>query len=104
VWLLHPSTRPVTALADFYTADLQDAGSGDFTGLSAQIGLITARIIALKPGLLLLLVAHSTAGVAARFTHPANATQVKGLITLGTPHQAQRLLRLLMEFTARRCA
>ena len=92
--------RPVTALADFYTADLQDAGSGDFTGLSAQIGLITARIIALKPGATILLVAHSTAGVAARLYTSANATQVKGLITLGTPHHGAPLTPLTDGVTA----
>ena len=92
--------RPVTATADFYTADLQDAGSGDFAGLSAQIGLITARIIALKPSATIVLVAHSTAGVAARLYTATNAIQVKGLITLGTPHHGAPLTPLTDAATA----
>ena len=86
--------RPVTAIADYYTADLQDDGSGDIAGLSAQIGLLTARILALKPNAVILLVAHSTAGVPARAYTESNASQVKGLITLGTPHLSAPLTPL----------
>ena len=86
--------RPVTAIADYYTADLQDDGSGDIAGLSAQIGLLTARILALKPNAVILLVAHSTAGVPARAYTESNASQVKGLNTLGTPHLSAPLTPL----------
>ena len=92
--------RPVTAVADFYTADLQDDGTGDFAGLTSQIGLITARILALKPNAAIVIVAHSTAGVPARMYAAANAAQVKGLVTLGTPHQGSPLTPLTDTATA----
>src|SRR5207245_2751339 len=56
----------VTAAVDYYTADLKDDGSGDVTGLVNQINRVVARIDALRPGVPVTLVAHSTAGVAAR--------------------------------------
>jgi hypothetical protein len=76
----------VTAVSSYYTADLQDNGTGDLTSLTAQIGQIVARLAALQPGAKVILVAHSTAGVAARAYTAANAANVAGLITLGTPH------------------
>jgi large repetitive protein len=76
----------VTAVADYYTADLQDDGTGDLTSLTSQIGRLVARIGQLRPGVKVILAAHSTAGVAAReFTH-ANPSLVLGLVTIGTPH------------------
>jgi len=78
--------RGVTAVADYYTAELQDDGAGNVASLVAQIGLVLARIAALKPGAAVILVAHSTAGLAARAYAAANAASVKGLVTLGTPH------------------
>lgn len=75
----------VTALVDYYTADLQ----GDAPGVDAvvrQIGRIVARLGELHPGSQVTLVAHSTAGVAARAFTASNPTLVRGLITLGTPH------------------
>ena len=61
--------RPVTAIADYYTADLQDDGTNDVAGLVAQIGLIINRLTTLQPGAPVMLVAHSTAGVAAARLH-----------------------------------
>jgi large repetitive protein len=92
--------RPVTATADFYTADLQDDGTNDVTGLAAQIGLIVGRLSALRPGAPLILVAHSTVGVAARAYTAANAATVKGLVTVGTPHQGAALTPLVDAATA----
>ena len=86
--------RTVTAVADYYPADLQDDGSGDVAGLVAQIGLVQTRLATLKPGAELILVAHSTAGLAARAYTQANAASVKGLITLGTPHAGAPLTPL----------
>ncbi|MEO7040098.1 MAG: hypothetical protein ABI446_12540, partial [Gemmatimonadaceae bacterium] len=87
--------RPVTAVADFYTADLQDNGSNDVAGLVAQIGLVVSRIAELKPDAAIVLVAHSTAGIAARAFAAANASVVKGLVTLGTPHAGAPLEPLI---------
>ncbi len=93
-----PNTNPgaidlstVTAAVDYYTCDLNDDGTGNLTSLSAQIGFAVARIGQLRPSQKVTLVAHSTAGVAARaFTHD-NPTLVQGLITLGTPHLGSAL-------------
>lgn len=71
----------VTAAVDFYTADL--SSTGDY---ATQIANVVTRISALRPGIPITLVAHSTAGVPARAFAAANPAQVKGLITLGTPH------------------
>jgi Family of unknown function (DUF6603) len=87
--------RPVVAIADYYTADLQDDGSNDIAGLVAQIGLVVARLNALRPAAPLVLVAHSTAGVAARAYAAVNAASTKGLITLGTPHLGAALTPLV---------
>ena len=76
----------VTAAADYYTADLRDDGGNDLDNLAAQIGRVVDRIRALRGGLAVSLVAHSTAGVAARAFTAANPARVRGLITLGTPH------------------
>jgi hypothetical protein len=92
--------RPVTAIADYYTADLQDDGSSNTTALVTQIGLVLARIAALKPGASVILVAHSTAGLAARAYTAAHSTAIKGLITLGTPHAGAPLTPLRDPATA----
>ncbi len=76
----------VTAVSAYYTADLQDDGTGNLTSLTAQIGHVATQLAALNPGAKLILVAHSTAGIAARAYAAANASTVAGLITLGTPH------------------
>jgi hypothetical protein len=76
----------VTAMVDYYTADLADNGTGDMVSLTNQIGRVVSRLGQLRPGAPVILVAHSTAGVAARAYTSANAAQVNGLITLGTPH------------------
>jgi large repetitive protein len=92
--------RPVTAVADYYTVDLADDSTNDVAGLVSQIGLIVARLNDLRPGATLVLVAHSTAGVIARAYAAANAAAVKGLITVGSPHQGAPLTPLLDEPTA----
>lgn len=71
----------VTTVADYYTADLSSTGD-----VGAQIQRLVARIGALRPGVKVTLVAHSTAGVAARAFTAANPVLIKGLITLGSPH------------------
>jgi large repetitive protein len=92
--------RPVAAVADYYTVDLADDGSNDVAGLTAQLGLVAARLATLRAGAPLLLVAHSTAGVVARAYAAAQAATVKGLVTLGTPHQGAPLTPLLDKSTA----
>lgn len=86
--------RPVAAVTDYYTGDLQDDGSGDVAGLVAQIGMIVARLNLLRPGAPLMLVAHSTSGIAACAYAASNASKLKGLITLGTPHHGAPLTPL----------
>jgi hypothetical protein len=68
------------AHAGYYTIDLHDDGSNDVASLNAQIRRVLDRL----SGVRVALVAHSTAGVAARLaaSHPS----VRGLITVGTPH------------------
>lgn len=92
--------RGVTAVADFYTADLQSDASGTSVSLVAQIGLIVGQISVLRPGANIVIVAHSTAGIAARLYAAANATRIKGLITLGTPHGGAPLTPLTDASTA----
>lgn len=92
--------RGITVVADYYTADLYDDGSGNLASLTSQIGPVIARILALKPGAAIILAAHSTAGVAARAYAQANSTQLKGIITLGTPHLGAALTPLTDSATA----
>ena len=87
--------RTVTAAASYYTADLQDDGSGDTAALSAQIGLLVDRIAQLRAGIPVILAAHSTAGIAALGYSAANPAKVKGLITVGTPFAGAPLTPLL---------
>lgn len=81
----------VSAVADYYTADLYDGGTADLTSLTSQIGRIVARINTLTGSAKVILVGHSTAGVAARAFTAANAASVTGLITLGSPHRGAPL-------------
>ena len=76
----------VTAQAAYYTADLNDDGTGNLASLSAQIARLVARVQQLNGSTPVTLVAHSTAGLAALTFTAANPTLVQGLITLGTPH------------------
>jgi hypothetical protein len=76
----------VTAVNSYYTADLQDNGAGELPKLTAQIAKIAARLAVLQPAPKLILVAHSTAGIAARAYAASNPATIAGLITLGTPH------------------
>lgn len=91
--LREPSVDPltisldgVTAKVDHYTAELFDDASGDQSKAVAQIARIVDRLGILRPGVKVTLVAHSTAGLAARLYTAANAGKVQGLITLATPH------------------
>ncbi|HEY1986688.1 MAG TPA: DUF6603 domain-containing protein [Terracidiphilus sp.] len=81
----------VTAQAAWYTADLNDDGTGNLTSLTAQIARLVARVQQLNGSGPVTLVAHSTAGLAARGFTAANPTLVQGLITLGTPHLGSSL-------------
>lgn len=83
--------------ADFYTADLEENG---LAGVTAQVARVVARVGQLRPGVKVTLVAHSTAGIAARNFAAANPSLVQGLITLGTPHLGSPLLPLLDQPTA----
>ncbi len=76
----------VSAVANYYTADLNDDGTGNLASLTAQIGRVVSRIQQLTSATTVILVGHSTAGVAARAFTSANPTLVQGLITLGSPH------------------
>ena len=78
--------RSVTVAASHYTADLADAGTGDLGALTAQVHECGSRVRELRGRVPVLLVAHSTAGLAARAFAAANPSLVGGLITLGTPH------------------
>jgi len=83
--------RGVTEAADFYTCDLAENG---LVGVTAHIGRVVARISELRPSVPVTLVAHSTAGLAARAFAAANPTAVRGIITIGTPHSGSPLLPL----------
>ncbi|MFN8204007.1 MAG: DUF6603 domain-containing protein [Solirubrobacteraceae bacterium] len=76
----------LTTVATHYTADLADDGSGDLDGLTRQIAAVAERIAALTGRSRVVLVAHSTAGVAARIAGGARPDLVRGVVTLGTPH------------------
>ncbi len=81
----------VTDVADYYTADLADDGTGNLAAITSQIGQVVARLAQLRPGVAVTLVAHSTMGVPARVYTAANPAQIRGLITLGTPHAGSPL-------------
>ncbi|HEY1502139.1 MAG TPA: DUF6603 domain-containing protein [Acidobacteriaceae bacterium] len=76
----------ITAQASWYSADLNDDGTGNLTSLTAQISRLVARVQQLNGTGPVTLVAHSTAGVAALAFTAGNPTLVQGLITLGAPH------------------
>lgn len=90
----------VTTAVPYYTAELQDDGIGDLALLIGQIGHLVARIQQLNGPQPVILVGHSTAGVAAREFTAANPALVQGLITLGTPHQGAPLTFLTDPGTA----
>ena len=73
----------VTAVARHYTAELAPGPAGSLT---AQIGVMLRRITALTGRAQVAIVAHSTAGVAARLAAEAMPAAVRGVVTLGTPH------------------
>ncbi|WP_426595718.1 DUF6603 domain-containing protein [Cellulomonas sp. McL0617] len=79
------SLDTLTAVADWYTVDLADNGSGDTAYLADQIAHVADRLAVLHPGALTI-VAHSYAGLAARTFVADHPGRVTGLITIGTPH------------------
>ncbi len=80
-----------TGVSRVYTADLADDGSGNHVTIAQQLARIAACIGELRPGTKLFIVAHSTAGVAARQFCADQPTAVSGLVTLGTPHRGAPL-------------
>src|SRR5204862_6888089 len=74
-----------TAVASWYTADLADGG-GPLDAVVAQIAAVVGRIRELRGDGPVVLVAHSTAGLAARAFAAHHADQVAGLMTIGTAH------------------
>ena len=85
------SLNDVTAVADYYTAELADDNSGDVTRIANQIDNIAQRLAVLQPGRSITLVAHSTAGLAARAYAAAHQDRVRALITLAAPHMGAPL-------------
>jgi large repetitive protein len=89
-----PLTYPletVSAVADWYVAELPDDDLPDWPRHAQLIGRIVDRLSVLRPGVSVTLVAHSTAGIAAREYAVANPVRVVGLITLATPHVGANL-------------
>jgi len=84
----------VSAVGRVYTADLQDDGAGNHPQLAAQIARVAQRLAQLRPGARLFIVAHSTAGIAARHFVAASPTLAAGLVTIGTPHRGASLTAL----------
>jgi large repetitive protein len=78
----------------YFVAELQDDGTATMASRVAQIGAVVDHIRSLKHEMPVILVAHSTAGIAARQYVAANASNVRGLITLGTPHAGASLAPL----------
>jgi hypothetical protein len=76
----------VSVSVNYYTATLQDDGTGNVASLQNQIGHIVDRLNEIRGNVPVTIVAHSTAGIPARTYTAANAAKVQGLITLGTPH------------------
>ena len=73
----------VDGVATHYTADL---AYGDPESVDAQLLRVAERVRALTGQARLHLVAHSTAGLAARAFAAEHPELVAGIITLGTPH------------------
>jgi hypothetical protein len=83
----------VTAQAQWYTADLADPG-GALDPVVAQIAAVVGRVRELRGNPKVVLVAHSTAGLAARAFAAAHPQLVAGLVTIGTPHGGAPLTML----------
>lgn len=89
-----PLTYPletVAAVADWYVAELPGDDLPDWPQQAQLIGRIVDRLNVLRPGVSVTLVAHSTAGIAAREYAVANPARVAGLISLATPHVGANL-------------
>ena len=82
--------RATTVAVPWYTADLVDAG-GSLDPVVAQVAAVVDRIRELRGDHPVVLVAHSTAGLAARAFTAAHPALVAGLVTIGTPHGAAPL-------------
>jgi hypothetical protein len=78
----------VTTVADWYTADLGDGG--DPVSEADQIQRILERLDTLVTGRAVVLVAHSTTGIAARRVAALLPSRVAGIVTIGTPHLGAR--------------
>lgn len=92
------SPTTVATIASHYTADLDDnIAAGDPAALAEQISEIVDRVLALTGRDRVILVAHSTAGVAARVLGDRRPGVVRGIITLGTPHTGGALAPLTDE-------
>ena len=92
--IANPLTYPldgVTAVADWYVGELPDDDLPDWPRHAALIGRMVDRLAALRPGVPVTVVAHSTLGLAARHFTAGHQSAVKGLITLGTPHVGANL-------------
>jgi large repetitive protein len=74
-----------TAAVSWYTADLADPG-GPLGAVVDQIAAVVGRVRELRGDSPVVLVAHSTAGLAARAFAAAHPQLLAGLITIGTPH------------------
>ena len=87
----------LTAVADWYTADLADDGAADPARVVEQIRRVVQRIRTLHGGAAsVAIVAHSTAGVPARlFVSTAPAGSVAGLVTVGSPLRGATLRPLV---------
>lgn len=81
----------VTAIADWYVGQLPDDDLPNWPRQAQLIGRMVDRLAALRPGVAVTLVAHSTLGLAARHYTAGNQAGVKGLVTLGTPHVGANL-------------
>jgi len=79
------SLEGVTAVADWYTANLADDRTGDVAFMARQVAHIAEHLAVLHPGPLVV-VAHSYAGLVARRFAADHAARVLGLVTIGTPH------------------
>lgn len=101
------SLQDITAASRFYTAGLAAFNtaadvppaerlipiSGEGSSQAGQVSRLVERIQELHPGKQVILVAHSTSGLAARaaVTADGDDSRVRGLITVGTPHIASPL-------------
>lgn len=77
----------------FASRALPVSAGGDASSQAKQVKRLVERVRALQGGERVIVVAHSSSGLAARaaFNGEADNTRVRGLITVGTPHIASPL-------------